>query len=484
MFIVLPYLTSNPAIYGIYAVCISVSIFLAYADLGFIGAGQKFAAEYFARGETKQEIEVIGFTNFILLIFLLIFSVVFFYFSLNPEVLIKNLVPGKEMSVASLLLLILALFTPITLLQKILQMIFGIRLEDYIIQRTNIVANLVKISSVLWFFRNGQYNIVGYFLFVQIVNLLATIITLIIARQRYNYDFKALMTSIRFKKVVFSKTKSLALSSLYLTITWILYYELDPIIIGKFIGVSQVAIYAIGLTVLSFFRGIFGILFSPFHVRFNHFIGVNDVEGLKKLYLRLTIAMAPLVVIPIITVSLLAKPLILSWVGVDYIESVEIAQLLILCNLFAFITYPASLLLMSQQRVKEMYLVGTLIPLVFWIGIVLTYSFFGLKSFAIFKLIAFGISVIAYYFILLKFLNINFIESLQKIIRPLFLPVIFLIVTTFIIKDFVPCEKSKLNLLIIAGTISVCIAGAFIVQYVSSSEIRKTVSGLIKNIKK
>jgi len=479
MFIVVPYLTSNPSIYGIYTVCISVSIFLSYADLGFIGAGQKFAAEHFARGETEQEIHVIGFTSFILLIFLLIFSLAFFYLSLNPELLIKNLMPGKEASIASSLLLILALFTPTTLLQRLLQMIFGIRLEDYIIQRTNIIASLIKIISVLWFFKSSQYNIVGYFLFVQIINLLAAMVILLIARKLYNYNFKELAASLRFHKVVFARTKSLALTSLYLTITWILYYELDPVIIGKFIGSSQVAIYAIGLTVLSFFRSILGILFSPFSARFNHYIGVNDIEGLKRFYLQVTIIMAPLVVIPIIAVSLFAKPLILSWVGVNYLESVKIAELLVLCNLFAFITYPAGMLLMAQQRVKEMYLVNTIIPLVFWFGIILTYSFFGLKAFAIFKLVAFGISAIVYYFIILKFLNISIFESFQKIISHLLLPIMFLIVVSFIIKDLLPFEKSKMNLLIVAASVGCLILITFILQYFSSSYLRKYVKKIL-----
>lgn len=481
MFIVIPFLTSNPSIYGIYTVCISISIFLAYADLGFIGAGQKFAAEHFARGETKEEIQVIGFTSFILFVFLLIFAIIFFYLSLYPELLIKNLIPGKDSSIASSLLLILAIFTPITLLQRLLQMIFGIRLEDYIIQRTNILASLIKIISVLWFFRNGQYNIVGYFFFIQLINLLAALISLVIARKLYNYDFKLLLASMHFNKIVFSKTKSLALTSLYLTITWILYYELDPVIIGKFIGANEVAIYAIGLTVLSFFRGILGILFSPFSSRFNHFVGLADIEGLKKFYFQVTIVMAPLVVIPLVTVTLLAEPIVLSWVGVNYSESIDIVKFLTLCNLFAFITYPAGMLLMAQQRVKEMYFVNTLIPIVFWCGIILSYSFLGLLSFAVFKLIAFVMSAIVYYFIVLKFLNITLYESFQKIVRPLFIPIIFLFVTTFIVKDFVSCEKSKFNLLIVAGISILLLLGAFIIQYFSSPFLRECVQKFLVN---
>jgi len=480
MFIVVPYLTSEPAIYGIYTVCISISIFLAYADLGFLGAGQKYAAEYFARGEIKEEIKVIGFTNFILMFFLLLFSIGFLILSFQPELLIKDLTPGKQETIASSLLLILALFTPVTLLQRLLQMIFGIRLEDYIVQRTNIVASLLKILSVLWFFRNGDYNIVGYFLFTQIVNLLAALSTLLIARKRYNYDFKALLKSIHFNKKVFAKTKSLAFTSLYLTFTWILYYELDPATIGKFLGATQVAIYAIGLTILSFFRSILGILFSPFSARFNHFVGLGDEEGLKSFYLQVVIILAPIVVIPIVTIAILASPLILSWVGSDYLGSVEITRYLVLCNLFAFITYPAGILLTAKERLKVMYIIGTLIPLVFWSGIVFTYHIWGLKSFAIFKLIALVLSAIAYYFIMLKFLNINFVKSLKEIFKPILFPILFIIISSFLIRDLLPCQKSKINLLIVAISAGCLIVGSFIFQYFLSAKWRNQISKILR----
>ncbi len=479
MFIVVPYLTSDPIIYGIYAVCISISIFLTYADLGFMGAGQKYAAEYFAIGNRQEEIKVIGFTNFILLVLLLLFSIGFLILSFHPEFLIKNLTPGKQETIASSLLLILALFTPVTLLQRLLQMIFGIRLEDFIVQRTNIIASLLKILSVLWFFRNGEYNIVGYFLFVQIVNLLAAILTLLIARRRYNYDFKSLFKAIHFNKMVFEKTKTLAFTSLYLTFTWILYYELDPAVIGKLLGAKQVAIYAIGLTIMSFFRSTIGILFSPFNARFNHFIGNHDEIGLRTFFSTVTTIVAPLIVIPIVTVCLMAQPLILSWVGIEYSESISIARFLILCNIYAFITYPTSLLLMAQERIKEMYLVNTLIPLIYWTGIALSYTKFGLNSFAFFKFVAFSISALVYLFILKRYLDLSFNQSFQRYIRPILIPILFLVFTTFLISDYLPIEKSKINLLIAAATTILMIMSAFLLVYLSSSDFKNQVKNIL-----
>lgn len=483
MFIVVPYLTSEPVIYGIYTVCISISIFLAYADLGFMGAGQKYAAEYFAKGERLEEIKIIGFTNFILLVFLMLFSVGFLILSFHPEFLIKNLAPGKQETIASSLLLILALFTPVTLLQRLLQMIYGIRLEDYIIQRTNIIASLLKLISVLWFFRSGEYSIVGYFLFIQIINLLAALLTLLIAKKRYNYDFKFLLKSIHFNKNVFAKTKTLAFTSLYLTITWILYYELDPAAIGRLLGAQQVAIFAIGLTIMSFFRSMLGILFSPFNARFNHFIGNHDEAGLKLLFTTVTTILAPLIIIPIITVSLMAKPLILSWVGIAYSESITIARLLIICNVYAFITYPTSLLLMAQEKIKEMYMVNTIIPLVYWSGIALTYNKFGLNSFALFKFIAFTISAIVYIGILKRYLNLSFSQLYQQYIRPIIIPILFLIFTSFLISDYLPIEKSKINLLTAATSTGLMIISSFLLVYFSSSYFKSQLKNILTLIK-
>lgn len=480
MFIVLPYITNKAEVFGIYSVCISVNIFLAYADLGFIGAGQKYAAEHFARGETHAEIRVMGFTSFILFLFLLLFSGSFFYLSFHPWLLIKNLTAGENSSIASSLLLILALFTPATLLQRLLQMIFGTRLEDYIVQRANIIASFIRILSVLWFFQPGEYDIVGYFLFTQLINLIASFITLGIAKKRYNYNFRLFLISMRFNKETFRKTKKLAFTSLYITISWIIYYELDPTVIGKFIGAKQVAIYSIGISLLSFFRGIFGILYSPFNNRFNHFIGVGNREGLKNLYLHIVTLLAPVVIIPILTVVLLAKPLILSWVGVNYIESVSIAQLLVLCNLFAFITYPSGILLIAQEKLSILKYLWGAVPFLYWIGIGLTYPLIGLEAFALFKLIVFGLFIVVYFNITIRFLDMGFFLLLKEIFLPILLPISLLILMLLTVRPFLPVEKSKANLLIVVGTAGILIVGTCVLQYFSSSRIRNYVAKILK----
>lgn len=484
MFVVIPFLSSDPQLYGVYSICVSASIFLAYADLGFINAGQKYAAEYFSQGNRSEEIKVIGFSSFILFLFLLLFIIGFSILSIKPEILISGLNNITSYETASSLLLILALSTPLTLLQRILQMICGIRLLDFIVQRTNTLASVIKIGSVFWFFREGEYDIVGYFLFIQIITLITLLVTMYIVKKQFNYDFSGIFRSFKFDKQVFAKTKNLAFTSLFMTVSWILYYELDSVVIGKIFGAKEVAIYAIGLTLLSFTRSIFGILFSPFNARFNHFIGKNDDEGLRSFYLQITSLFAPVVVLPILTVFLLSGPLIIAWVGPMYQESVGIAKYLILCNLLAFISYPTGILLMATEQIKKMYLVNTLLPLIFWSGIYLSIWYWGLKSFAILKLVAFLIAGATYYYFMLRYLSISFTSSLRSIFKPMLIPIGFILVSSISLLPYLQqIEKSKTHLLGIAVLIGVLILIAFVLQYATSFTLRRRAKQIIKQVR-
>lgn len=479
MFIVVPYLTSVKDIYGIYAVCISVTIFLSYADLGFISAGQKYAAEYFIKSERQDEIRMIGFSGFILAAFLAIFSIVFLWLGFNPELLISGLRNDEQKEVASSLLFILAAFTPVTLLQRFAQMIFGIRLEDYIIQRINVIASICKIASVPFFLGAQHYNIVGYYLFSQVVALIAICVVLLIATKRYNYEFALLFRSIRFNGKLYFKTRGLAFASLYLTLMWILYYELDSIVIAKISGAEKVAIYAIGLTIMSFFRTIYAVIFAPFGARFNHFVGLNDDKGLIEMHNKITSLFAPVVIIPVLTVCFMAKPLIINWVGSQYTESVRISQWLILCFIYGFITYPSSLLLIAKEKIKALYIINSLTSVVYWAGIAVSYSLLGLESFAVFKFVAFTLTGIATLLFIQHYLDLKTELIFNSFIKPSLLPAVFIALACFVSNIFLPLDKSKINLLSAAFSTGFIILIAFALLYFTSTPFKQGISDII-----
>ena len=61
MFVVTPFLALKQNYFGIYSFVISLNLFLSYADFGFLNAGVKFASEAFAKGDRKEETEILAF---------------------------------------------------------------------------------------------------------------------------------------------------------------------------------------------------------------------------------------------------------------------------------------------------------------------------------------------------------------------------------------------------------------------------------------
>jgi O-antigen/teichoic acid export membrane protein len=457
LFVVVPYLSADKSTYGIYSICISVTVFLSYADLGFLGAGMKYAAESFSKNNREEEMKLIGFTHFILLFFIAILCLSFLYLSFNPSVLIKAIQPGIQTEIAFKLLLILAFFSPTIILQRILQTIFSIRLQDYILQRINIVGNLTKILSVFYFFGMGKYDIVNYFLFLQIVNLVCAIVGIFKAKKQFDYDFIYVIKQLKYNKEIFDKTKALAFSGLFVTISWILYYEIDSFSIGRLLGAEAVAIYAIGFTVLSFFRSLLGVFFSPFSARFNHFIGEERHDELKSFYLNVMTLTFPIVVFPIIAVIIFAKPIVISWVGENYTSSIEIVRWLVLCNILAFISYPAGMLMVAHEKLKVTYFLNFCLPFIYWFGIYLTINKLGVSSFALFKCIVFAFSGIVYFWYSLNFLKISIFEFFKKCIMPYIPAILFIIIALYFARVFFVTEKSKINLFINATIMGVSI---------------------------
>jgi len=482
LFIVVPYLSTDKTTYGIYTVCVSVTIFLSYADLGFLGSGMKYAGESYSKGNRDEEMRLIGFTHFILLFFIAILSLFFLYLSFNPKILIKGILPGIQERTAFKLLLILAIFTPTIILQRVLQSIFSIRLQDFILQRINIVGNLIKIISVFYFFGIGKYEIVSYFLFVQIVNLVCAMVGIFKAKKQFDYDFIYLIRQLKYNKEVFDKTKALAFSGLFVTISWILYYEIDSFSIGRLLGAEAVAIYAIGFTILSFFRSLLGVFFSPFSARFNHFIGQKRHGELNNFYLNIMTLTFPIVVFPILSVVIFAKPIVISWVGETYSSSIEIVRWLVLCNILAFISYPAGMLMIAQEKLKSIYFLNLLMPVIYWGGIYVTINSVGINSFAIFKCIIFVFSGIVYLVYSLNYLKISAYTFFKKCIVPYIPAILFIIVVLNYVKDFFVTDKSKINLLINASIIGVTVILAMGISLLTVKPLKdyflKTVNSL------
>lgn len=457
LFIVVPYISSNKTVYGIYSVCTSLTIFFSYADLGFLSSGVKYAAEYYIKGQHKEEIRIVGFTSFIMVSVFAILALGIIVLGFSPKLLIPELVDASEqMNIARWLLFTLAFSCPIIIGQRLLNLIFTIRVEDYKFQRINIVGNIIRILSVFFFFGGGRYMIVEYYIFYQVVSLGVVSVALLYARKHYKYGFRDLLFAFRFDRQIFDKVKDLTGTALIMTVSMILYYELDQVVISNILGIEAVAIYAIALSVLQFVRTFCSIVYSPYTSRYNHFVGLGDYEGLTHFVNKMILMFAPILIVPILTLSLTAYPFVISWVGDQYVDSGILVSFLVLSFVLNFVKDPIGAYFVATERNGILIKYNLIIPVVFWVGVIALVSTLNTKAFAIMKFVAPWVNVLAYWMLASKDFKARGYKFLRisQLLKTIIPSTVIVILSSMIFSQWMIIEFSKhalfINLLLIA----------------------------------
>lgn len=448
LFIVTPYISSDKVLYGIYSICISLTIYFSYADLGVLSAVSKYAAEYFIKGDLNSEMRLMGFSSFIMFFTFSLISLAILAVSIWPTAIIPDLTPeSKAFYIARYLLLTLALSSPILIFQRVLSCIFLIRVEIYKFQRILFWGNILRILSVFYFFHGGRYEIVGYYIFYQCVNVVV-ILACLIAIKGYGYSLKRFITYFKFDFLIFSKVKNLSGMSILSIVITMLMVEFDNLLIARFCGIESVAIYAIGLNLFSIVRTYNGIVYAPFSSRFNHFVGLSDNTGLCHFTTKLTVMTAPVIVIPVLIIALMCEPFIVSWVGPAYCESGLIASFLVLYFGMNFISMPASSYFNAKVKLREMFF-SLIIPLfIFLFGIIVTSRYIGVLSFGVCKSLAAFISSIYIVCTLAgDYRNMGETYLSSKHIFSIIITVVTTCIICLCLRNIMSYEKSKINLL-------------------------------------
>lgn len=481
LFIVTPLISDNKDIFGIYSVCVGLNVFLQYADFGFLNAGKKYTAEAYISGNILKEKKILGTSFSIFSAVCIIIALALFLLSFYPNYIISGIdSDGCNFKVASKLLFISAVSVPIYVLQKYTGFIYSVRLRDFEIQRAIIVGSFVRIVSVPLVFFNEHYDIVGYYTFSQVVVFVITLFVLFKSR-KLGYGLQSVIFIVKFDKQSFLEIKPLALSGFVASLSWLLYYEMDSFVISITMGAQAVAIYAIGRSIQSVIRSLFGILYSPYAVRFNYYVGSFDINGLFAFFQRLVDLFSNICVAPLIVLFIFARPFVLAWVGPAYEDSVLVLQLLICCYIVNYFTSPAGSLLYSLNRVRDVLYISILEPMVFYIGLFITMNYLGVVSVAIFKLVSILSSTIFYVFVVSKIvynrIDIVKLLNLKRIVIPAIVTFIF---SYMISSNILIEEKSKESLFIIVSVMAVVTMIIYGVICFFDKNVKNEIISLIK----
>jgi len=481
LLIVVPHLSNDIELYGVYTFCISFSLYLSYADIGFLNAGQKYASEAFARGNRKEEVEMLGFTGAILLIMIAPFSIAMIYFSFYPELVLNGLSEANA-EITSNIFLILGIVLPFqVIIQRLVQSILIIRVKDYISLRIDVFFNLIKIASVYFFFRDDYYLIAEYYLFITLITIFSAILIMFLIQKTENYNFIALLRAIKLSKKQFDITKRLAYSSLSLTVGWLIYYELDLIFIGKLFGPQEVAIYSIGFTFLSFLRSLWSTVFSPYAQRFNHFAGTNSNQEIKTLASNIMDYSMPICIVVTVVLVIVTEYIVFFWVGEKYLESVKLMKVLIIGTGFGFVSQPAIYYFTAKSKYFYLYSIAIILPIIFIISAMILVPKMGIGGFAVAKTAA----MIGFF--LVSLIGISKLINTYKIFKKwAFQLLVFGFISFYIFPQifsrfFKELHKSTTNLILLLLLSGIIILLSLMLMYLSQKSSRDMAVSLLKN---
>lgn len=485
LFIVTPYISSDKTLYGVFSICISLTIYFSYADLGVLSAVSKYAAECYVKEDLNSEMKLIGFSSFIMFLTFSLMSVGILLLSIWPTIIIPDLIPGSNsFYVARYLLLTLALSSPLLIFQRVISCIFNIRVEIFKFQRIVFVGNVLRILSALYFFYGDRYEIVEYYVCYQIINVFIILLCLISVR-KYGYSVKKFISYFRFDSIIFKKIKRLCGISIFGMVTGMLMVDLDNILVSRFCGIEAVAVYAIALYLYSLVRTYKSIVYGTFTSRFNHFVGLSDYSGLNRFTTKITVMTAPIIIVPVLILAIMCEPFIISWVGLSYRESGLVTSFLVLFFLTNFISMPAEDYFNAKVQIRTIFYYR-LIPLViYFVGILVVTKYIGVLSFGVCKSFAAFVSSVYVVWVMSRdYRKTNDTYISLKHVLSIVVTVITTGIVCFCLKNIMSCEKSKMDLLHNIVVMVTCYIMCLVIAIPFNQYLRCETKSMISCVKK
>jgi O-antigen/teichoic acid export membrane protein len=313
----------GPAAYGLWMLTASMTTYFSVLDLGFGGSVVRFVAHYRAKRDARGLNEIASTLFVIFSVVGVIAYCVFVALALNIGRFF-TLTPDQIATGRSLMLIIgvyVSLGFPFS--------IFGGVINGF--QRYDL-NNLVGVgSSLIIAVINVVMLLAGYSL-VQLVMVTtaARIATYLVYRLNAYAVFPLL--SIQPRLFLWSRVRELTGFSVYVSIIdWSnkLNYSIDAIVIGAYLGAAAVALWTVPQRLAEMLQRLTnqfnGVIFP---------VVVDSDAGQKPERLRTIFIQGTrfslVTVIPLAAAMfLLAQPLVLSWVGPKFAESIVVSQILI-----------------------------------------------------------------------------------------------------------------------------------------------------------
>jgi O-antigen/teichoic acid export membrane protein len=351
-FALLPFIVSHVGteIYGAYILVMTFTGYLGTLDFGVATAVIKYVAEFIGKGDRDEVNRIISASFSFYLVVGIIVAAILFIFSFFFQYLFE--VEAANSSTFQQLCWVAAgasLFIwPSRLFEGVLQ---GLQRYGWRAINEAGCAILTGISAY-FIFAVFDGGIVHFLVASYVIIILRYLSAYIVGNL---YLLKAKLVFPYFKREVLRRIFSFSVFVFLASLTNIIIFHLADFIIGAFVSVSAVAIYAVSYRIQDGFRAVNSIIGAPLVPAGAVMEGRNEYQTQRALLYKGT-RYSSLVFVPaVIIVIVFAEPFIRYWMGSGFEESVLPAQVLLALWLFNGTSEVGSGMLTAKGYVKTKF---------------------------------------------------------------------------------------------------------------------------------
>ncbi len=316
--------------YGILALVTSVLGFFAFLDLGISNASVKYISEAYARNDIQAISKIVGSS---LSVFLTIGVLGGAFIAIMTSTLVQKLlkIPADYVSDTTFAFYIASC-------GFVLNMVVGVFASiPKAIQRYDITTKVnISIGTILTLAIVITVYL-GYGLKqVVILNFLSSLVSLTAYMFVTKKYLRGVSIGIHFDSTTFIKLFRFGMYSLLVIIASTLFYQIDRLLIGSFLGTSSVAFYVVPASIAVGIRSIVVSLMGVVFPLCSHLFATRQYDKLRELYLKAN-KYAFIVIISLTTpVIMLSTQIMTQWMGAEYgLKSSVVLAILAASTIFA-----------------------------------------------------------------------------------------------------------------------------------------------------
>jgi O-antigen/teichoic acid export membrane protein len=333
-------------IYGVYLIAMAITGYFGLLDFGVMAALTKYVSEYNGKKDRESVNKIVNasFTFYVLIGITV--SLLFFFFSLYFtkffKILPSNIPIAKDLFIIAALSALL--IWPLNTFRGFIQ---GLNLWD-VDASVNIGVQVVN-SIITFTLLSSGYGIIQVFLFNQIMTIMGGIVFFAVVRKKYGFTLTFPYMELKTFKFIFNFSLfcfASALLSVFL-------FQIHSLIIGYFVSVSAVAIYAVAFNIQAYLRTLNSIIGTPPWTMASEMEGRREHDKQQQLLFKGTKYMAAVFLPVVLIMFIFARPFITYWMGDTFYESILPARVIIFFWLFNGTLEIASGMLSAKGIVKQ-----------------------------------------------------------------------------------------------------------------------------------